>query len=153
MESRGVTNQKTRKLIPEGWHRPLLIITSSRYGTPYNTGTRGSHEMATAKNWKMKKRKCTRTGATRNRNNRYMTGRFYINIFNEPLTIGRWQEVTESRGLTPERHCRQWHPNSLYSAELFLNIWYRFQRMMPIWMFFSWIKHCIWNYGNVNTTW
>ncbi len=40
-------------------------------------------------------------------------------------------------GQTPERRCRQWHPNSLYSTELFLNMLYRFLEMMSIWFVFQ----------------
>jgi hypothetical protein len=126
------------------WSNPK---TSSRYRTPFKTDARGSHEMATAKIGKWKKENAHQKGYTESEYNCFITGRFHRKIRSmDHSQIGRWQKVTESQGQTPERHCRQWHPNSQYSTELFLNIWYRFLKMLPIDSFFSWTKHWIWKW-------
>jgi hypothetical protein len=45
----GVTNKKSRNSFKRGDTDRYSVETSSRYGTPFKTDARGSHEMAIAR--------------------------------------------------------------------------------------------------------
>jgi hypothetical protein len=107
-----VSPTKIQKFIQKGRHRPLLIGNIVQIQDPIQNGCEGVTRNGHSKNWNMKKGKCTPKGVYKIGNNRFMTGRFHRKY--AQWTI-RNRTVTKGYGIprpTPERHCRQWHPNS-----------------------------------------
>ena len=58
----GVTNKKSRNSFKRGDTDRYSVETSSRYGTPFKTDARGSHEMAIARIENEKRKMHTKMG-------------------------------------------------------------------------------------------